>query len=308
MRVDERAPQVVVGHDGSDGARHAVDWAALEAAQRGVGLAIVECVDRTPVDQPPLMTWPMPPTGTVLDERAVRDEAEDRLATVAARVRQDHPGIEVTTAVASGPAAETLPEVAGGDDVVVVGSSGRGAVSRALLGSTASELLRTCDRPLVVVRGTEDPAPGGGRVVVGTDGACAGATEFAFDFAARHGLELVAVHTRTSPPGDRLDLVHQEDDDPGGEHHAGERLLDEALAEPGRRHPGVPVHRVLRFDAPADALADEARHAALLVVGSHGVGPLRSLLTRSVSHAVVHHAPCPVAVVRTGAQEERGAP
>jgi nucleotide-binding universal stress UspA family protein len=38
--------------------------------------------------------------------------------------------------------------------------------------------------------------------------------------------------------------------------------------------------------------------AALLVVGSHGFGPVRRLVFGSVSTALLHHAPCPVLVVR----------
>ena len=38
--------------------------------------------------------------------------------------------------------------------------------------------------------------------------------------------------------------------------------------------------------------------ASLLVVGSHGWGPLRRLVFGSVSTGLLHHAPCPVLVVR----------
>jgi nucleotide-binding universal stress UspA family protein len=45
-------------------------------------------------------------------------------------------------------------------------------------------------------------------------------------------------------------------------------------------------------------LLDEAKSADLIVVGNRGRGELKSLLLGSVSQELVHHAPCPVLVVR----------
>lgn len=49
----------------------------------------------------------------------------------------------------------------------------------------------------------------------------------------------------------------------------------------------------------------EERNAQLIVVGSHGWGAARRLLSGSVSTGLVHSAPCPVLVVR-GAQPGHG--
>jgi nucleotide-binding universal stress UspA family protein len=48
---------------------------------------------------------------------------------------------------------------------------------------------------------------------------------------------------------------------------------------------------------PGEALVRAARHARLLVVGTHGYGPVRSALVGSVSRYCIGHATCPVVVV-----------
>jgi nucleotide-binding universal stress UspA family protein len=52
---------------------------------------------------------------------------------------------------------------------------------------------------------------------------------------------------------------------------------------------------------PTQALMAAAEGASLLVMGARGRGGFRGLLLGSVSDQLVHHAPCPVTVVRTGA-------
>jgi nucleotide-binding universal stress UspA family protein len=53
--------------------------------------------------------------------------------------------------------------------------------------------------------------------------------------------------------------------------------------------------------APVPALMAAAEGASLLVVGARGRGGFTGLLLGSVGNQLVHHAPCPVTVVRTGA-------
>ena len=51
---------------------------------------------------------------------------------------------------------------------------------------------------------------------------------------------------------------------------------------------------------PADALAAASADLDLLVCGSRGYGPLRTLLLGGTSHALVRKAACPVLVVPPG--------
>jgi nucleotide-binding universal stress UspA family protein len=82
-------------------------------------------------------------------------------------------------------------------------------------------------------------------------------------------------------------------------------ILDKAIAEArNATHESAPVEirpRVVEGN-PAQALLDTAKDADLLVVGSRGHGGFTEALLGSVSQHVVHHAPCPVVVVRGGIQ------
>ncbi|KAA1426560.1 universal stress protein [Nocardioides antri] len=75
---------------------------------------------------------------------------------------------------------------------------------------------------------------------------------------------------------------------------------DVALAE----HPHLEVTTGWRSEDARHLLIEASEHAGLVVVGSHGRGPVKRLLLGSVSVGLTRHAHCPVAVVRLG----RGVP
>ena len=122
--------------------------------------------------------------------------------------------------------------------------------------------------------------------------------EFAFDHAARHGVGVLAVHAWSDRPVEGVVagfFAALGDNRPAA---AAERLVEEQLSGAAATHPHVPVERLHRDDRPAHALVEAAAGARLLVVGSHGRGALGRLAFGSVSNAVAHRSPCPVAVVR----------
>ena len=74
--------------------------------------------------------------------------------------------------------------------------------------------------------------------------------------------------------------------------------LDDQLAVVLGDPTDLSVVRDVREGPAAQALIDAANGADLVVVGSRGHGGFAGLLLGSVSSQVVHHAPCPVVVVR----------
>ncbi|GGM56931.1 universal stress protein [Longimycelium tulufanense] len=288
---------VVVGFDGSEVARRAALWGAREAASRHRPLHLLHAFHWPFVD----LVQVRLPAG-VLAEEPVREWLEGILADTAEECRQAHPDLTVTTEIEAGDPVETLAQASEEADLVVVGRSGITGAARALLGSTSAELVRHATGPTVVVRGeAEHQGPEtGGQVVVGADGSrvSSGAIGFAFDFASRHGHELVAVHAWADLPLDALAPVRVWDFNWEEVRSEARELLSESLAGWQERYPDVPLHRVVTTERPVDALLERADGAALLVVGSHGRGAVRRALLGSVSHAVLNRATCPVAVLR----------
>jgi nucleotide-binding universal stress UspA family protein len=185
--------------------------------------------------------------------------------------------------------------------VVVVGHRGLGGFTGLLVGSVGVQVAAHAAGPVVVVRPHSAAAgASAGRVVVGIDGSplSRAALGFGFEAAARRGVGLTAVHAWTEPvstgPGDMLPLVYDADDVDAEE----TRLLAEALAGWAEKYPDVPVDRKVVRGRAAEALVAESAGAALLVVGSPGRGGFTGLLLGSVSQAALHHADCPVAIVR----------
>ncbi|WP_371477471.1 universal stress protein [Kitasatospora sp. NBC_00315] len=76
------------------------------------------------------------------------------------------------------------------------------------------------------------------------------------------------------------------------------RTLAETVAEVAGAEPPVKVSQAVIPGNPARVLLDAAEGAALLVVGSRGLGGFSGAVLGSVSRHLTEHAPCPVVVIR----------
>jgi nucleotide-binding universal stress UspA family protein len=172
--------------------------------------------------------------------------------------------------------------------MVVVGSRGHGGLAGSLLGTVPLRVASHGRGRIVVVRGQWRPVnqcPG--PVAVGVDGSpeSRAALAFAFEEAALRDVPLVAVCALADAPG-VLGAASQMQEDFS-------RLM--TLRE--KEHPEVTVLRQVAFSPPRAALLGAASEAQMLVVGSRGLGGLEGMSLGTVAATLLHHSPCPVAVV-----------
>jgi nucleotide-binding universal stress UspA family protein len=284
---------IVVGVDGSPASNAAVCWAARDAALRNVALTVVHTYSTYVPTFPQI---PLP-AGVALWQEDDGRQVLEQAAKIAEDAVKPERKIAITTELRCSPPVPTLVDLSDGAEMVVVGSNGRSAVGRALLGSVSSGVVRHAKCPVAVIR-DEDPLmphPLQAPVLVGIDGSPASelATAIAFDEASRRGVELIALHAWSDTqvlefPGFDWEVVQAES----------ERSLAEGLAGWQERYPDVTVHRLLVCDRPAHQLIQQSESAQLVVVGSHGRGGIARTLLGSVSNAVVHSVRMPVIVAR----------
>lgn len=291
---------IVVGYDGSSGADAALDFAVESARLSGLPVEVVHA-------------WlPSPPAGRFAGYSGawvedLRTSGQAVLSTALDRARTS--GVaDVRGTLVEGTASALLLEAAGDARMLVVGSRGLGGFGGLLLGSTSSQVATHATCPVVVVRPPDPQSEGGaeaGRIVVGVDGSesSTDAIAFAMEQASLRRVGLTALLAWDIPyqnvPG-RLGAVPP--DVLQTEHDNAAALLAESLAGWQERFPDVDVRSEVVSQHPAQALIAASAGATLLVVGTRGHGGFRSLLLGSVSHAVLHHAHGPVAVVHSAAR------
>lgn len=143
-----------------------------------------------------------------------------------------------------------------------------------------------------------DQGRDGGRIVVGVDGSesSKAALAWAVRQAALTGAEVEAV-TAWHIPGTYGYGYAMAEAIPDLEQVA-VQILDEAIAQAAVLAPDVRIRPVVIEDNAARALLDTSKGADLLVVGSRGHAGFTEALLGSVGQHCVHHAECPVVVIR----------
>ncbi|MFF7160193.1 universal stress protein [Streptomyces sp. NPDC008086] len=294
---------ITVGLDGSPESRAAAEWAAREAKLRGLPLKLLHVWEPVPepLAQAPLLGAE---THQHWTEKIPRESAKG--------IRLRHPDVEVTAEHMAGRPRDVLCEVANAAELLVLGSRGLSGVGGFLVGSVGLAVVAHAERPVVLVRAGEqaadehekDPAgiPSAATryrpVVLGldTDSLDASVIEFAFDAAERRDTGLRVVHGWNLPAyyGYAATVDLERYDEVARQHAS---ALAEALSLWRQKHPAVDVVEESRSGSAAGHLIDASHEASLVVVGRRIRRHPFGAHIGSVTHAVLHHATAPVAVV-----------
>ncbi len=284
---------IVVGYDGSEASRAALDWGAAQAVREHAPLRIVQALE--------FFVSLRPAPGAMVPQEEVRTLSEEALESVAEGVRTRHAELTVTSAVFEEPPVTSLITESEQARMLVLGTRGHGGWAGLLLGSVAIQVTSHAACPVVAVPADVRPRPQEKpTIVVGVDGSklSAQAVDFAFRQAELTGDRVLAVHAWRSPASTYEGGLGPLMFDPVEIEESAQVLVAESLAGAIEDHPDVEVATRLISGQSARALLVAAESADLLVLGSRGRGGFAGLLLGSVSQGVLHHAHCPVAIVR----------
>jgi nucleotide-binding universal stress UspA family protein len=289
---------IIVGCDLSAGSDVALDRAIQLAEQHKALIVLVHAqADDAPIEH--VDNEMLKQLGEV--SAAVRVEEARELASRLTTIQKR--GLEADVISRIGPPAEVLIAAAGerNAELIVVGTHGRTGISRFLIGSQATEVIRRATVDVLVCRGTTT-GPFAKPLV-------------AHDFSPAAAIALE--HTAAlCPPTTPIDVVHAwqlpagswgatllgqarfpwntvRDAVVSGAKAQADKILAAATAA------GHTVHVELVQGSPTDVLTATAEKAGhdLIAVGAHGHRGMRRLLLGSVAESTIRHAPCTVLVV-----------
>ena len=286
--------RVLLATDGSDDARTATTWLHQLPVPPATEIRVLSVAQlpQTPLDILPVREF----NQTLLE--AARRTAEAARATLIAKG-------PVTLRVVGGEPREVIVHEAREwpAELTVVGARGLGAVGRFLLGSVSTDVLHGAPGAVAVVRGAVGSPR---RVLVGYDGSPDALEAIRFLGTLPLGRETVVrllgvVTPPMIPLGPEMASVPWPatmDVYIDQQKASLDDVLKRAEASLGTQMGRVERSIVVGQPAAEIVAAAEERRTDLLVVGARGLGLLGRLVLGSVSDRVVHHAPCPVLVVK----------
>lgn len=280
------AEKYIIGVDGSEHSRIALNWGLQRASQRNANVELLYVADDTFLSE----------SAAFLSE--AERAAEKMLAEELSYSRSTgFNGDLVGTSVVGHPIAE-VEAASKRADLLILGSHTGSKKAGTFFGTRAVKVAAVSHCPVAVipVNAAESATPG---VVVGVDGSSAAqaAIAFAAEQASFRGVPLIAVYAWTPPLTPGLEYLWS-DELVEAQKAAAAEALTIGTAGLATRYPDLVIQRHIVQAPPVTALLQAAENADLIVVGSRGRGGLSRLLLGSVSHAVLQALPCATVVTR----------
>jgi len=150
--------RILVALDGSEQSCKALDHAAAIAEKLGSELTLLTVVPRVMLPILPnagLGSVTMTSAKNMIQEQEkMRDVYQDVLADAEARVRSEHPNLNVSTILREGHPSATIVDVAEkeGYDLIVMGSRGIRGITGWILGSTSQGVVDSCTKPVLIIK------------------------------------------------------------------------------------------------------------------------------------------------------------
>jgi nucleotide-binding universal stress UspA family protein/predicted transcriptional regulator len=292
--------KIVIGYDGSEHADAALDDLRQAGLPRDAEALIVSVAE---VAMPPLLVSGI--AGNELDPERMASavtyasnaiaQAKEFARLGGERIKSSFPEWDVSAEYLVGDPADALMERATnwGADLIVVGSQGRPAIGRLILGSVSRKIVTEARCSVRVAQATITKGDRPARIIIGMDGSSF-ANEAVDVVTARHWPAAVEAQivTVTKP-------FHMYGETPAMQESRARVIQDAAMAEISEA--GLAVSSKIIKGDPKRALIDEAGTwgANCIFIGSRGLnGALQRFFLGSVSTWVVTNASCSVEVVR----------
>ena len=138
-------PGIIVGIDGSDRSRQALEWAVNEAAVRHAPLTVLT------VHQVLASYWGGPVLADQDLTKRAGEAARDETDILLEKFGEEERPPSVTVLAVTGVPAEELLDAAADADMIVVGARGAGGFKRLLMGSVCTQVTHHAHCPVVVI-------------------------------------------------------------------------------------------------------------------------------------------------------------
>lgn len=292
----EATDRVIVGIDGSDNADGAARWAARLSSRSN---SVIELVYALPDSE----WYAALNTSELWNDEALRDHLRalgtEFFERATDGIREIDADVTIRTVLHDGTLADYLRQHSADAQMAVIGSTRSGPIRDVVLGSQVMAILHAAHCPVLAWREGAADLGSGSNIVVGYDASddAERALLAAFHYAQVFGTRVtVATYWLASGMvgvGYTAAMIDWDQVRANGQ----ERLRRD-IQPVQDKYPDVAVDLVYGETGAGHGLVELSKRADLLVVGSRGHGAIAGAFLGSVSQNAVHHAHCPVLVVK----------